>query len=360
MKEYQNLVKRVLEMGVRQENRTGVDTITVPGEMMRFDLSEGFPAVTTKKLAFKSLIGELCAFLRASHSAKDFRELGSKVWDANANHPGKEGSPNAWLTNPFRKGEDDLGPVYGVQWREWPGYKVIEVPLLSAPEEEKARYRAIAEKLVKEGWTLKDVIHGETTQETTIDYHPQEAVFYKAIDQLGECIRTIIKNPANRRILFHAWNPAVLDEVALPACHLLYQFLPHINTKKLNMVVYLRSSDVGLGVPFNQAQAAALQSPVARLTGYDVGTLTVFMADCHIYVDQIAYLEEQLTMEPFLAPKLVISDRVWSFPENPASDRLDYLANKAIAVLKLVEPNDFVLEGYQYHELKTERPKMAV
>ena len=126
MQQYQDLIKTVLDTGSWQDNRTGIRTLSVPGAMMRFDLSAGFPAVTTKKLAFKSVIGELCAFLRASRNAGEFRALGCKVWDQNANENAQ------WLANPYREGEDDLGPVYGVQWRQWPAYKLLDA---SAPEQ---------------------------------------------------------------------------------------------------------------------------------------------------------------------------------------------------------------------------------
>ncbi len=121
MKQYLDLVQTILDSGSWQENRTGTRTISIPGAMLRFDLQkDGFPAVTTKKLAFKSVVGELCGFLRASRSAADFRALGCKVWDQNANENAE------WLANPYRLGRDDLGPVYGVQWRAWPAYKLLD------------------------------------------------------------------------------------------------------------------------------------------------------------------------------------------------------------------------------------------
>ena len=116
MKQYLDLVQSILDTGSWQENRTGIRTLSMPGASLRFDLQQGFPAVTTKKLAFKSAIGELVGFLRA-RSAAEFRELGCKVWDQNANENAQ------WLANPYREGPDDLGPVYGVQWRQWPAYR---------------------------------------------------------------------------------------------------------------------------------------------------------------------------------------------------------------------------------------------
>ena len=127
MKQYLDLVRDVLENGSWQANRTGIRTKSLPGAMMKFDLQEGFPAVTTKKLAFKSAIGELVGFLRAYRSAADFRALGCKVWDQNANE-----NPQ-WLASPYRLQEDDLAAVYGVQWRQWPAYKVIDVTQPNGP-----------------------------------------------------------------------------------------------------------------------------------------------------------------------------------------------------------------------------------
>jgi len=120
MQQYLDLVRQIFEQGSWQNNRSGFRTLSVPGAMLRFDLQAGFPAITTKKLAFKSVMGELVGFLRASRSAADFRALGCKVWDQNANENAQ------WLANPYRLREDDLGSVYGVQWRQWPAYKIID------------------------------------------------------------------------------------------------------------------------------------------------------------------------------------------------------------------------------------------
>lgn len=194
MRAYLDLVQSILDAGSWQENRTGIRTLSLPGAMMRFDLQkDGFPAVTTKKLAFKSVIGELIGFLRASRSAADFRALGCKVWDQNANDNAE------WLANPYREGPDDLGPVYGVQWRQWPAYKLLDISRSAQCDDAIRRgYRQVA---------------------TVMDQGTEKVLFYKAIDQLRECLDTIMKNPGSRRILFHGWNPAQLDAIALPACH---------------------------------------------------------------------------------------------------------------------------------------------
>lgn len=341
MKQYLELIQRVIDTGEWTENRTGIKTLMVPGAMMTYDLREGFPAVTTKKLAFKSVVGELCAFLRASRSAADFRALGCKVWDENANGKGqldKDGNvvaPNAWLTNPYRTGEDDLGPVYGVQWREWPGFKYIEV---SNPNR-----RSVAE-VVREvsefkvamnaGWTLINFGGRESTDGTIT----ASAVLYKEIDQLRTCLDTIVNNPDSRRILFHGWNPAVLDQVALPACHVLYQFMPNRKAGTIHMNVYVRSNDLLLGAPFNIASAAALLSLVGRLTGYTPGLLNVMIGDAHIYETHMDAVQEQLSRSPQAFPILKFNERVPEFHRDGYKPEW----------LELIEPSDFALENYKH------------
>lgn len=315
MQQYQDLIKTVLDTGSWQDNRTGIRTLSVPGAMMRFDLlNDGFPAVTTKKLAFKSVVGELCAFLRASRSAADFRALGCKVWDQNANEN------QQWLDNPYRLGEDDLGPVYGVQWRGWPGYKLIA-----------ADQTAQIEDALRNGFRLVAPLQDEGVP---------KVLLYKAIDQLRECLDTIVNNPGSRRILFHGWNPADLDAVALPACHLLYQFIPNAATREISLCLYVRSNDIGLGTPFNLAEGAALLHLVGRLTGYTPRWFTYFVGDAHIYENHLDMVKEQLTRAPFPAPRLVISDRVPAYAQT---------GKYQPEWLELIEPSDFALEGYQHH-----------
>lgn len=315
MKQYLDLVKTVMESGSWQDNRTGVRTLRIPGAMMRMDLQkDGFPAVTTKKLAFKSVVGELVGFLRGTRSAADFRALGCKVWDQNANENAQ------WLANPYRLGEDDLGPVYGVQWRAWPGYKLLA-----------ASAGAQIEDAVRQGWRQISVVQDEGVE---------KVLMYKAIDQLWECLDTIVHNPNSRRILFHGWNCADLDSMALPPCHLLYHFLPDVASKEISMCLYVRSNDLGLGTPFNLAEGAALLHLVARLTGYTPKWFTYFIGDAHIYENHMDMLREQLTREPLAAPRLVISDRVPSFAETGKYEP---------EWLEKVEPSDFALEGYQHH-----------
>jgi thymidylate synthase len=314
MKQYLDLVAHVIKNGTKQANRTGVNTISFPGAMLRFDLQEGFPAITTRKMAFKSAIGEMVGFLRGVNNAAEFRALGCKVWDQNANENAQ------WLANPFRQGDDDLGEIYGVQWRKWPAYKQISTGNQAAIELALSQgYRQIAE--------------GEEEGQAYV-------VLYKAIDQIRQCIDTIIKDPGSRRILFHGWNCAQLDEMALPPCHLLYQFHPNVETKEISLTLYIRSNDLGLGTPFNLTEGAALLSLIGRLTGYTPRWFTYFIGDAHVYENHLDMLNEQLTREPFPMPKLVISERVPEFAKTGVYQP---------EWLEQIEPSDFSLEGYEHH-----------
>ena len=321
MKQYLNLVQDIFDNGSWQDNRTGIRTLSMPGAMMKFDLQEGFPAVTTKKLAFKSAIGELVGFMRAYRSASDFRALGCKVWDQNANENAQ------WLANPYRLQDNDLGSVYGVQWRQWPAYKVID---LSQPQSAAQVADALSRGYQQIG-TVEDV--GENGKTTS-------ALLYKAIDQLRQCLDTIMTDPGNRRILFHGWNWAQLEEMALPPCHLLYQFLVNPSKREISMCLYIRSNDVGLGTPFNLTEGAALLHLVGRLTGYTPRWFTYFIGDAHIYENHVDMLQEQLRREPFPAPKLVLADRI---PDYAVTGKYEP------EWLEKVEPTDFWLEGYEHH-----------
>ncbi len=315
MQAYLDLVRSILEQGSWQDNRTGIRTLSLPGVMLRFDLQQGFPAVTTKKLAFRSAIGELVGFLRGYRNAADFRALGCKVWDQNANENA------AWLANAFREGTDDLGPVYGVQWRAWPAYKRLPAGATAQIEQAQAA-----------GFRLIGPVPGD-------DGSPQ-VLLYKAVDQLRQCLDAIETRPGDRRILFHGWNWAQLDEMALPPCHLLYQFLPNAAKREISLCLYIRSNDVGLGTPFNLAEGAALLHLVGRLTGYAPRWFSYFIGDAHIYENHLPMLEEQLKREPYPAPRLVLSDRI---PDRALTGRYEP------EWLERVEPSDFSLEGYQHH-----------
>lgn len=311
MKQYLDLVRTVFEQGSWQTNRTGIRTLSLPGASMRFDLSQGFPAVTTKKLAFKSAVGELVGFLRGYRNAAEFRALGCKVWDQNANENA------AWLANPYRLGEDDLGPVYGVQWRNWPAFKALPASATGQ----------IADALGRGYVRIADTADGQV-------------VLYKAVDQLRQCLDTIVNNPSDRRIIFHGWNWAQLEEMALPPCHLLYQFLPNAGTREISLCLYIRSNDIGLGTPFNLTEGAALLHLVGRLTGFKPKWFSYFIGDAHIYENHVPMLQQQLTREPLPAPQLLLSDRI---PDYAVTGQYQP------EWLEQVEPGDFSLAGYQHH-----------
>jgi len=323
MKKYLDLIKTILSTGRRQQNRTGVATIVAPGQMLRFDLMEGFPAITTRRLAFKSGVGEMIAFLRAETSAAGFRALGCKFWDQNANEN------QQWLSNPYRQGKDHLGNIYGYQWRRWHAYK--EIPFRNDAQMMDALGKGYVE-IASRG-----------------DGEERIAILRKEIDQVRDCLDKIMYTPEDRRILFHGWNPADLDAVALPSCHLLYQFTPNVADKELSLTLFIRSSDNGLGLPVNTAAGAFLLALFARLTGYTPRFLNVMLADSHIYENQIPMLQEQLKREPHALPTLKISDRVPAFAETGVYQP---------EWLDLIEPGDFSLENYT-HEAPLTAP-MAV
>jgi thymidylate synthase len=323
MQQYLDLVRNVFDQGSWQDNRTGIRTLSIPGAMLRFDLQQGFPAVTTKKLAFKSAVGEMVGFLRGSRSAADFRALGCKVWDQNANENAQ------WLANPYRLQMDDLGPVYGVQWREWPAYKLID---LSEPQAQRQLEDALAR-----GYSRIGELAGGSGGEQG---GAPKVLLYKAVDQLRQCLDTIIKNPADRRILFHGWNWAQLEEMALPPCHLLYQFLVNASKREISLCLYVRSNDLGLGTPFNLTEGAALLHLVGRLTGYAPKWFTYFIGDAHIYENHVDMLQEQLKRTPLAPPQLKLSDRI---PDYAVTGRYEP------EWLEKVEPGDFSLVGYEHY-----------
>jgi thymidylate synthase len=314
MQPFLSLVQSILDTGTWQQNRTGIRSISIPGASMRFDLAQGFPAITTRRLPFRSAVGELIGFLRGARSAAQFRALGCKVWDQNANE-----NP-AWLANPYRVGPDWLGEIYGYQWRAWPAYKLLDVD-----------NGAQVDDAIGRGYRLIGRVDDDGTQ---------KLLLHKAIDQVRACLDTIIANPADRRILFHAWNCAELDQMALPPCHLLYQLLPNPVTRELSLCLYVRSNDIGLGAPFNVCEAALLLSLVARLTGYAPRWLSYFIGDAHIYENQLEMLRTQLTRTPYPPPRLAISERI---PALAKTGRYEP------EWLERIEPADFSLENYQFH-----------
>ncbi|WP_099864676.1 thymidylate synthase [Pararhizobium haloflavum] len=236
MKQYQDLLEHVLETGADRSDRTGTGTRSVFGHQMRFDLADGFPLLTTKKLHLKSIIHELLWFLKGDTNIAYLKANGVSIWDAWADANG------------------DLGPVYGYQWRSWP-----------AP----------------------DGGH---------------------IDQIANVVEQIRINPNSRRLIVTAWNPALVDDMALPPCHCLFQF--YVADGRLSCQLYQRSADIFLGVPFNIASYALLTMMVAQVSGLKPGTFVHTLGDAHLYADHFEQARLQLTRPPRPLPKMAIDPKV--------------------------------------------------
>lgn len=257
MKTYLDTLRAVLERGVVKEDRTGVGTISLFGMQQRYDLSQGFPAVTTKRLAWRSVVSELLWFIEGSHDEGRLKEilygdrLSSKptIWSANAN-------ADYWKPKAHYGG--DLGRIYGVQWRRW----------LSPGSETYA---------------------GET-------------------DQLLQLIDGIKKDPNGRRHIITAWNPGELDLMALPPCHCFAQF--YVANNKLSCQMYQRSCDMFLGVPFNIASYALFTYMIAQVCDLDVGEFVHTLGDAHIYLNHVDQVKEQLSRAPLDLPFLSLNPNV--------------------------------------------------
>jgi thymidylate synthase len=258
MRQYLELLDHVLENGTRKPDRTGTGTISVFGYQMRFNLEEGFPLLTTKKLHLKSIIHELLWFISGDTNIRYLRENGVKIWDEWADENG------------------NLGPVYGYQWRSWP------------------------------------------------------AAGGKKIDQLANVIRSIRESPDSRRHIVSAWNVGELDKMALPPCHILFQF--YVAGGKLSCQLYQRSCDIFLGVPFNIASYALLTMMVAQATSLRPGEFIHTLGDAHIYLNHIDQVRLQLTREPYRLPVMKINPDVTVITEFRFSDftLTDYIAHPHI------------------------------
>ncbi|MDA3877286.1 MAG: thymidylate synthase [Halothiobacillus sp.] len=252
MKTYLDLMTHVMAHGVDRGDRTGTGTRSVFGHQMRFDLSEGFPLLTTKKLHLRSIIHELLWFIRGDTNIAYLKENNVRIWDD------------------WADAEGNLGPVYGKQWRSW-----------ATPD-------------------------GRT------------------IDQLAEVIEAIQNNPESRRLIVTAWNPADVPTMALPPCHLLFQF--YVAEGKLSCQLYQRSADIFLGVPFNIASYALLTMMIAQVTGLQPGTFVHTLGDAHLYHNHLDQARTQLTRQPRALPTMRL---------NPARQRIEDFVF-----------DDFVLEGY--------------
>ena len=236
MQQYLNLLNRILTEGTQKGDRTGTGTLSIFGHQMRFDLRDGFPLLTTKKLHLKSIIYELLWFLRGDTNVCYLQEHGVRIW-------------NEWADE-----NGELGPVYGHQWRSWPDYK------------------------------------GGT------------------IDQIKNVVEMIKHNPNSRRMLVTAWNPAEVEDMALPPCHCLFQF--YVADGRLSLQLYQRSADSFLGVPFNIASYALLLQMIAQVTGLEAGEFIHTTGDTHLYLNHLEQAKLQLTREPRPLPKMKINPDV--------------------------------------------------
>jgi len=232
MKQYLDLMKRVLDQGTQKGDRTGTGTQSIFGHQMRFNLQQGFPLVTTKKLHLRSIIHELLWFLKGDTNTQYLTQNNVRIWDQWADENG------------------NLGPVYGAQWRNWP------------------------------------------------------SASGKHIDQFSELMQQIKNNPNSRRLIISAWNVGEIENMALPPCHLLFQF--YVADGKLSCQLYQRSCDLFLGVPFNIASYALLTHMVAQQANLEVGDFVWSGGDVHLYSNHMQQANEQIQRQPFALPKLVI------------------------------------------------------
>ncbi len=268
MKQYLSALKQIMDKGIDKPNRTGIDTRALFGVPMRFDLSKGFPAVTTKKLAFKAIKAELLWFLKGSSDVKELQKMGCHIWDGNA-------EADYW--KPKARFDGDLGRIYGVQWRKW------KSPYSDEP-----------------------------------------------IDQIAEAIEKIKTDPYNRRIIVSAWNPADLDKMALPPCHMFFQFF--VAKGKLSVSMYQRSCDMFLGVPFNIASYALLLSMVSQVVNLEPGEFIHILGDAHIYHNHFKQVKTQLAREPFSLPQLWLNPEIKDIDKFKMEDikLIDYKHHEAI------------------------------
>jgi thymidylate synthase len=236
MKQYLELLDHVLKNGARKSDRTGTGTISVFGYQMRFNLEEGFPLLTTKKLHVKSIIHELLWFISGDTNIKYLNDNGVRIW-------------NEWADR-----DGNLGPVYGYQWRSWP------------------------------------------------------AADGRKIDQLKEVIDNIRKSPDSRRLIISAWNVGEIEKMALPPCHIMFQF--YVANGRLSCQLYQRSCDIFIGIPFNIASYALLTLMVAQATRLKPGDFIHTLGDAHIYLNHIEQVKLQLTREPFALPAMVINPAI--------------------------------------------------
>lgn len=306
MQQFHDLLSNILETGKRRPNRTGTDTLFVHGQALRFDMADGYPAITTKQLFFKAAKGELFGFFRGYTSAAQFREIGCKVWDGNANET------KSWLNNPFRTGQDDLGRIYSAQWTDWRDWRSV-----TSQEE--------ADELSKKGYDL-----------LAFDPVKRTWVFRRGMNQLEIALKQIMTDPTNRRILITGWRPDEFDQMSLPPCHVDYQFIVDVEEKTLNMCFFQRSFDTALA--FNISLGALFLHIMAKLSGYKAGVMTQFIGDAHVYVNHIEGVREMLSREHFEQPDIDLS----GIPTLNSVDEIPGIFEK-------LDPDTVKLVNYKHH-----------
>lgn len=286
---YKQLGQDILSNGIKKDDRTGTGTVSVFGRQVRYDLAEGFPILTTKKIHWKSVVHEMLWFLRGDTNVKYLQENGVTIW-------------NEWATKEqcakFGREEGELGPIYGHLWRNFGATHVLSVK------------DGEAELALNRAYSKNDVEH-----------------LRNGIDQIKNVISQIKSNPDSRRLIVTGWNPATCDKVALPPCHTLFQF--YVTNGKLSCQLYQRSADFFLGVPFNIASYALLTHMIAQVCDLKVGEFIHTFGDLHIYSNHHEQLVEQFSREPFPMPRLVL---------NPSVKDIDSFAF-----------DDIKLDNYQHH-----------
>ena len=294
MKQYLELLKDILDNGEERTDRTSVGTISLFARQLKFDLRKGFPAITTKKLAWKAVVGELLWFIEGSSSERRLAEI---------THGTAEGTVTIWTPNalapywkPKAKFDGDLGRIYGVQWRHWKSH-------------------------IPEGEPDIDDEYGKTW------FDP----IHKEIDQLSILIEGIKQDPNGRRHILTAWNPGELDQMALPPCHVLCQFYVNKN-KELSCHMYQRSQDVFLGAPFNYASYALLTHMIAHVCGLGVAELVISTGDTHIYSNHVEQVKEQLSRTPLPLATLKLNPDIKNIDDFSPKDieLVDYKCYTAI------------------------------
>lgn len=326
MQQYSDLIGRILSHGQEQYNeRTGHTCLMLIGEQLKFDLRDSCPAMTSRKLPVINTIGELLGFFRGCTNQSQFRALGCSYWDANASQT------KSWLDNPFRKGEGDLGEIYGANWTAWQAVRLLR---------RDARTTSKDNFLMDRGWS--------TVAHTFIDSKEYD-VIVKVVNQLETALRTILTDPTDRRILVNAWNFGSLDFQCLPPCHTEYVFTPMTRDKTLHLTMRLRSNDVYLGLPSNIFSASVFLSVMARLSGYEPATLTVQIANTHLYDNQLESAKELIEREVLDEPTLVISQAV---------SRIEHLS-QVKGVFTRIEPSDISLKDYNHLGPMRNSPSMV-